>query len=34
MRPWAESPRGWDTYTIRQVLQNPTIAGKRVYRAR
>ena len=32
MQPWADSPRGWDTYTIRQVLQNPTIAGKRVYR--
>lgn len=31
-KPWAESPRGWDTYTVRQVLQNPTIAGKRVYR--
>lgn len=30
-KPWAESPRGWDTYTVRQVLQNPTIAGKRVY---
>ncbi len=34
MRPWSESPRGWDTYTIRQVLQNPTIAGKRVYRGK
>lgn len=32
MRSWVESPRGWDTYTVRQVLQNPTIAGKRVYR--
>ncbi len=32
MKPWTESPRGWDTHTIRQVLQNPTIAGKRVYR--
>jgi hypothetical protein len=32
MRPWSEHPRGWDTYTIRQLLQNPTIAGKRVYR--
>jgi hypothetical protein len=32
MRPWVESPRGWDTYTVRQILQNPTIAGKRVYR--
>jgi site-specific DNA recombinase len=32
MRPWSEHPRGWDTYTIRQILQNPTIAGKRVYR--
>ncbi|WP_137802890.1 recombinase family protein [Kocuria sp. 2SI] len=30
--PWVENPRGWDTYTVRQVLQNPTIAGKRVYR--
>lgn len=32
MKPWSQSPRGWDTYTVRQVLQNPTIAGKRVYR--
>lgn len=32
MKPWSEAPRGWDTYTIRQVLQNPAIAGKRVYR--
>src|ERR1035438_342050 len=32
MRTWSEHPRGWDTYTIRQLLHNPTIAGKRVYR--
>jgi DNA invertase Pin-like site-specific DNA recombinase len=32
MRAWSEHPRGWATYTIRQILQNPTIAGKRVYR--
>lgn len=32
MKTWVEAPRGWDTYTVRQVLQNPTIAGKRVYR--
>lgn len=32
MKSWVEAPRGWDTYTVRQVLQNPTIAGKRVYR--
>lgn len=34
MKPWSESPRGWDTYTIRHMLQNPTIAGKRVYRGK
>lgn len=27
-----DTARGWDTYTVRQVLTNPTIAGKRVYR--
>ncbi len=32
MKPWVDAPRGWDTNTLRQVLQNPTIAGKRVYR--
>ncbi|MFV0533295.1 MAG: recombinase family protein [Cumulibacter sp.] len=32
MKPWVESPRGWDTKTLHQVLRNPTIAGKRVYR--
>jgi hypothetical protein len=32
MKPWSEGPRGWDTHTVRQVLQNPAIAGKRVYR--
>lgn len=32
MKPWVENPRGWDTKTLHQVLRNPTIAGKRVYR--
>lgn len=32
MKPWVENPRGGDTKTLRQVLRNPTIAGKRVYR--
>lgn len=32
MKPWAENPRGWETHTLRQILKNPTIAGKRVHR--
>lgn len=32
MKAWVECPRGWDTKTLLQVLRNPTIAGKRVYR--
>ncbi|WGH89969.1 recombinase zinc beta ribbon domain-containing protein [Auritidibacter ignavus] len=30
MKSWVESPRGWEANTFRQVLRNPTIAGKRV----
>lgn len=32
MKTWTEAPQGWQAKTVRQVLQNPTIAGKRVYR--
>ncbi|MGN6035879.1 recombinase family protein [Brevibacterium casei] len=32
MAAWVESPRGWEAKTLHQVLRNPTIAGKRVYR--
>lgn len=31
-RTRTDAPRGWKTKTIQQVLRNPTIAGKRVYR--
>nr|BFF08264.1 hypothetical protein GCM10023233_32330 [Brevibacterium otitidis] len=31
MKSWTEAPRGWEANTVRQVLENPTIAGKRVY---
>ncbi|WP_233492094.1 recombinase family protein [Auritidibacter sp. NML100628] len=31
MKSWTEAPRGWEANTVHQVLENPTIAGKRVY---
>lgn len=31
MKSWTEAPRGWEANTVRQVLANPTITGKRVY---
>ncbi|QBE49694.1 recombinase family protein [Leucobacter triazinivorans] len=27
-----DTSRGWSAITIKQILRNPTIAGKRVYR--
>jgi len=32
MKSWVEAPTGWQAKTVRQVIQNPTIAGKRVFR--
>ncbi len=31
-KPRVEAPRGWDSNIVRNILSNPTIAGKRVYR--
>lgn len=30
-RPRSDVPFGWETRTVRQILRNPTMAGKRVY---